>query len=78
MYSCPGEIIEPKNCVTRFRGAITVDNSGYGRYSGEIMMIRENLTEDPRVNVIGHVPENAWLLMDSIRRGQKFALVRMD
>lgn len=78
MYSCPGEIIEPKNCVTRFRGAITVDNSGYGRYSGEVMMIRENLKDDPRVNVIGHVPENAWLLMDNIRRGQKFALVRMD
>ena len=78
IYSCPGEIIAPKNCVTRFRGAITVDNCGYGRYSGEIMMVREELTEDPWVNVIGRVPENAWLLMDNIRRGQKFTLVRMD
>ena len=77
-YSCPGEIIEPKNCIARVRGSITIDNCGYGRYSGEIMMVREELIDDPWVNVIGHVPENAWLLMDNIRRGQKFTLVRMD
>lgn len=77
-YSCQGDRIEPDNCVPRHRGAITVDNCGYGRYSGEVMMIRQDLAADARVNVIGHVPENAFLLMDNIRRGQKFTLVRMD
>ena len=70
--------MEPANCVCRHRGVITIDNRNYGRYSGEVMMIRRDLPADPRVNVIGRVPENAHLLMDNIRRGQKFTLVRMD
>lgn len=78
VYSCQGETVEPSNCVLRSRGSITVDNCGYGRYSGEVMMIRQDLPADARVNVIGAVPENAYLLMDSIRRGQKFTLVRLD
>ena len=78
IYSCQGQIVEAKNCAPRHRGAITIDNCGYGRYSGEVMMIRQDLPADPRVNVIGFVPENAHLLMDNIRRGQQFTLVRMD
>ena len=74
-YSCPGEIVEPYNCVARRRGVITVDNRRYGRYSGELMLIREALPADERVNVIGEVPENAWLLIDRIDRGAKFMLV---
>ena len=52
-----------------------MDNRLYGRYSGELMLIREDLPADERVNVIGEVPENAWLLMDRIGRGAKFMLV---
>ena len=78
IYSCQGDTVEPENCVNRVRGMITIDNCGYGRYSGEVMMIRQELPADPRVNVIGQVPENAFPLMDNIRRGQKFTLVRMD
>lgn len=77
-YSCQGETVEPGNCAERIRGSITIDNRNYGRYSGEIMLVRSGLNADPRVNVIGTVPENAHLLMDCIRRGQKFTLVRMD
>ena len=77
VYSCPGEIVEPHNCVTRRRGVITVDNRRYGRYSGELMLIREALPADERVNVIGEVPENAWLLIDRIARGAKFMLVEV-
>ena len=74
-YSCQGNMVEPKNCVKRRRGTITVDNRLYGRYSGELMLIREELPADDRVNVIGSVPENAWLLIDRIDRGAKFMLV---
>ena len=76
VYSCKGTDVAPENCTNRDRGCITIDNVNYGRYTGEIMMIRSSLTADERVNVIGAVPENAWLLMDCIRGGEKFQLVR--
>ena len=75
-YSCQGPTTEPANCVPRTRGSLTIDNLRYGRYSGEIMLIRSDLPADDRVNVIGHVPENALLLLDLIGRGRKFTLVR--
>ncbi len=75
-YACPGTTVLPCNCVSRERGTITMDNQGYGRYSGEIQMIRSDLKADQRVNVIGRVPENAQLLMDCISGGRKFVLVR--
>lgn len=78
IYSCQGETVEPDNCRERCRGSITIDNRLYGRYSGEIMMARQDFPANPRVNVIGTVPENAHLLMDCIGRGRKFTLVRMD
>ena len=77
VYSCQGETVEPKNCTERRRGVITVDNRNYGRYSGELMLIREPLPADERVNVIGEVPENALLLADRIDRGAKFMLVEV-
>ena len=77
VYSCQGETVEPQNCAVRRRGTITVDNRLYGRYSGELMLIREDLPADHRVNVIGSVPENALLLIDRIARGAKFMLVEV-
>ncbi len=76
VYSCKGAVTEPGNCIPRDRGCITIDNVNYGRYTGEIQMIRSPLKADHRVNVIGSVPEEAFLLMDRIRNGGKFMLVR--
>jgi len=76
VYSCQGQTVEPRNCVQRTLGSLTIDNIRYGRYSGEIMLIRSDLAADDRVNVIGHVPENALLLLPHIRRGSKFTLVK--
>ena len=75
-YSCKGAVVAPDNCTRRLRGAVTVDNENYGRYTGEIEIIRSDLQEDSRVNVIGRIPENAQLLMDCIKGGQKFVLVK--
>lgn len=75
-YSCKGTAVAPENCVERSVGTITIDNENYGRYTGEIQIIRSYLKADHRVNVIGHIPESAWLLLDLIRGGQKFTLVR--
>jgi hypothetical protein len=76
-YSCKGETVEPSNCVARNYGAVTIDNENYGRYTGEIQLIRSYLKADDRVNVIGQVPEEAWLLLDCVKGGQKFKLVRL-
>lgn len=75
-YSCKGDVVAPHNCKVRLRGAITMDNEAYGRYTGELQIVRSGLKADSRVNVIGAVPENAWLLMDAVRGGQRFVLVR--
>ncbi|MGM9589019.1 MAG: MupG family TIM beta-alpha barrel fold protein [Faecousia sp.] len=75
-YSCKGETVPPANCIQRCTGSITIDNETYGRYTGEIQITRSDMKQDSRVNVIGQVPENAWLLLHRIRGGQKFRLVR--
>lgn len=75
-YSCMGGPVLPDNCVERPRGCVTMDNTGYLRYSGEIQLLRADLPADPRVNVIGRVPDNALLLADCIRRGDRFRMVR--
>lgn len=75
-YSTMGEPVPPANCVERVRGAITLDNADYGRYSGEIQLIRSSLPADPRVNVIGAVFEAYHLLADCICNGTKFVLTK--
>ncbi len=76
-YSCQGDTVQPSNCTERVRGSITVDNVRYGRYSGEIMMMRSDLPADERVNVIGAIAEGYDLLLDRIGRGSRFALVEV-
>lgn len=75
-YSCPGQSVTPENCIKRSRGVITIDNETYGRYSGELQIIRADLKADSRVNVIGRVSENALTLMDCVKGSQKFMLVK--
>ena len=76
IYSCQGATTEACNCAERTVGTLTIDNIRYGRYSGEIMLVRSDLPADHRVNVIGHVPENALILLNLIQRGGKFTLVK--
>ena len=75
-YSCKGQAVVPENCTDRSLGAITIDNENYGRYTGEMQIIRSDLKADSRVNVIGRIPEAACCLLPLIGGGQKFMLVR--
>lgn len=75
-YSCKGAAVKPDNCAERRRGSITVDNEKYGRYTGEIQLLRQDFPRDDRVNVIGTVKQEDMLLCDLVRRGQKFRMVR--
>lgn len=73
-YSCFGASVEPESCGERRRGTITMDNSRYGRYSGEVQLLLRDFPADERVNVIGHVEEAYLPLADCIRRGMAFCL----
>ena len=55
-YAKAGPPAEPAGCGVRLRGSVTMDNRLYGRYSGEIQLVRQDLPADGRVNVIGRVP----------------------
>lgn len=75
-YSCEGTLQEPKDCVIRNQGAITMDNKNYGRYSGEIQIIRQGLPQDDRVNVIGHIKEEYIAIVHCIKNGARIRLER--
>ena len=75
LYSCFGSTVQPDNCVERRRRCVTMDNIGYGRYSGEIQLVRADLPADEKVNGIGEVPAEYDLLLDCIKRGKTFRMV---
>ena len=67
--------IRPENNTCRIKGSITIDNSNYSRYCGELQIIREDLPCDERVNVIGNVNPGYIEVIDRITRGKRFRLV---
>lgn len=67
-------IIEPdNNPQPRKRGDITIDNSNFGRYMGEIQIVKTDLPADPRVNTIAKIPDNNLPLIDFIDSGSSFS-----
>lgn len=57
------ETLTPENTLQRPCGAITLDNLDYGRYMGELQIIKTPQCADPRVNVVATVlPEEEFLL----------------
>ena len=66
--------IEPDNnpCARQF-GDITVDNINFGRYMGEIQIVKTDLPSDSRVNVIAKVVDSDLPLIDFIRPNQSFS-----
>lgn len=57
---------QPAQTDPRPRGSITLDNSAYGRYTGELQLTRCDLPADPRVNVIGKIEPSNLPLLDQI------------
>lgn len=58
---------EPGRTEVRPRGAITIDNTGYGRYMGEMQIVLTELDADERVNVVSRVAERDLGLLDYIK-----------
>lgn len=75
-YATPGEVIEPSHTTERPLGSITMDNKNYGRYSGEVQILRETFHKDDRVNVIGHVDPQYLSMLKNIPNGAKIRLIK--
>lgn len=76
VFATAGSIVPPYNCIERGIGCITCDNLQYGRYSGEIQIIREQLPQDDRVNVIGQIDKRYLDLTKFIKNGCKIQFIR--
>ncbi|HEY3368403.1 MAG TPA: MupG family TIM beta-alpha barrel fold protein [Symbiobacteriaceae bacterium] len=74
-YAAQGPAIAPFNTATRPAGAVTVDNLGYLRYSGELQIATVDLPADPRVNVVGQVIPEDLPLLRWVGGSRKFQLV---
>jgi hypothetical protein len=72
-----GQKIPSHHCVNRPRYSVTVDNEGYGRYSGELQITLQDLAPDPKVNVIGRIISDDWPLVALMRPGSKFRLIEV-
>lgn len=66
--------VTKENTAERTRGSITMDNEGYLRYCGEVMICRKDYPRDERVNVIGRIREEDLPVLDLIGRGKRFVL----
>ncbi|WDV44486.1 MupG family TIM beta-alpha barrel fold protein [Clostridiaceae bacterium M8S5] len=66
-----GSIIKPNGYHMREKYSITIDNCLYKRYEGELQILRDNLTKDERVNVIGRVLYGD-IMLPMLKPGGKF------
>jgi len=69
-----GGTIKPDDLpIERGFGDVTVDNSNFGRYEGEIQIVEDTLPADERVNAVAAVLENENFLTRYIKPNQKFS-----
>ena len=57
----------------RHRGDVTIDNSRYGRYAGELQIVLKDLPADEKVNVVGRVVTTDLCLLECIFPGRAFS-----
>jgi hypothetical protein len=71
--------IEKNDAVEREAGAITIDNSLYKRYSGELQVVLKKQDADERVNVIGKVKDSDDLIrLARFREGIRYVFVEAE
>ncbi|PFA67263.1 hypothetical protein CN378_10465 [Bacillus sp. AFS015802] len=68
--------VPPLDTVERPRGSITRDNDLYGRYRGEVQIVRKDLMRDPAVNVLGNICFGP--LIDLVQPGQKIRFIKQE
>ena len=68
-------LLAPDNTVSRPFGAITLDNTNYLRYAGELQIVKRAQPADPRINVVAHIRPEELFLIPCIRPGCKFMIL---
>lgn len=66
------EPILPRPMAERRRGMVTIDNAGYGRYSGELQIVMADRPGDSRVNVAGQIAERDMWKLSCYRDGCEY------
>ena len=68
-------VINPANDTPKPRdlGDVTIDNSSFGRYMGELQIVKSTLPPDSRVNTVAKVSKSDLLLLDSLTPNTAFA-----
>ena len=66
--------ITPHDQLERNKFSVTIDNTLFLRYKGEVNVLKEDLEKDERVNVIGKVLGDDYLL-SLLKPGKKFKFV---
>ena len=67
--------IAADNTSARQVGAITIDNERYGRYMGELEIIKKPLPADSRTNVAAVIPAEERFLINEIHPGDAFRFI---
>jgi hypothetical protein len=73
-----GEKLAARAPIPRTPYSITIDNEKYGRYSGELQIVRQALPADERVNVVGRIVPQDIGLLRYIVAGAEFNLRKYD
>jgi hypothetical protein len=73
-----GEKLTAREAKVREANVITIDNEKYGRYSGELQIVRQELPADARVNVVGRISPEDSCLLRYIADGVEFRFVQDD
>lgn len=68
--------LAPANTVARPVGAVTIDNDRYGRYVGELQIVKTALPANEAVNVVGQVADADLVLLPGIGSGQAVQFIR--
>lgn len=63
------------NTVDRKRYDVTLDNSKFKRYAGEINIVLQDLPKDERVNVIGSL-NTTEIIVNKIKLGNRFKFIK--
>lgn len=70
-----GKKLTSENTINREIGSITIDNELYGRYRGELQIVKRPLEADEKVNVIGNIIREDLPIISYIGSGERFKLI---
>ena len=63
----PDNTPQPRDC-----GNVTIDNLNFGRYMGEVQIVKSALAPDPRANVVAQINETDLPLLGALTPGKRF------